>query len=190
MSSGKATVSKSNSLKSNGDKPYTKRGMGEDDSVARPNSPVEGGPDELVDSDAGIDVEDSGITDFSEEHMKAVSQCWATFFNLTEHGPMRRTEKAKLQALRDAGQTKAFLNAAKANERNNRIGNAVRELLKMAKDQGSVSALEKAQAILKEAEEQVKRLCAETKESFIPRNAKRTGSSFNKDNLDVKSLFK
>lgn len=185
MLSGKSTVVRGKNAKDT--EPYTKRS--EDDSVTRTHSPIAGSHEVGADSEQEHGVEDDGVTDFSEDHMKEVSACWALFFTLCEHGPMRRTDKVKLQALRDAGQTKAFINASKANERNNRIGNAVRELLKMAKEQGSVSALSKAKAVLKEAEEQVKRICAETKESYIPRKAARTGSSFNKDNLDVKSLF-
>lgn len=184
-SSGKITLVRGKHAKDT--EPYVKRS--EDDSVTRSHSPVAGSHEAGHGSESESAMEEDGVTDFSEEHMKEVSACWALFFNLCEHGPMRRTDKAKLQALRDAGQTKAFINAAKANERNNRIGNAVRELLKMAKEQGSVTALAKSKALLKEAEENVKRLCAESKESYIPRKAARTGSSFNKDNLDVKSLF-
>ena len=184
--SGKATPARGTKL-AKGSEPYTKRS--EDDSVTRPDSPVDGGHEAGYGSDEASGVEDCGITDFSDEHMKEVSSCWGIYFNLCEHGPMRRTEKVALQALRDAGKTKQFLLAAKANERNARIGKAVRELLKMAKEQGSVSALDKCKKLLHDTEEGVKRICAETKESFIPRSAARTGSKFSKENLDVKSLF-
>lgn len=163
------------------DEPYAKKSRDLDqDDVS--DKDVRGG------ADASAEVDD-GITDFSDEHLKEVSKCWRQFFNLQEHGPMRRTEKAALMELRMNGKTKQYLAAEKANERNYRIGKAVRELLKLAKEGGSVSALEKAQKLLSEAEECVRKLCMETKESFIPVSARKTGSDFSKDNLNVRSLF-
>ena len=172
---------KSSSASHARDEPYAKKSRELDH---------EDGSDKDVRSGAegGVEVDD-GITDFSDEHLKEVSGCWRQFFNLQEHGPMRRTEKGELMALRMNGKSKQYLAAEKANQRNYRNGKAVRELLKLAKEGGSVSALDKAKKLLNETEECVRKLCMETKESFIPVSARKTGSNFNSDNLNVRSLF-
>lgn len=152
-------------------------------------SEAEASEDDAETSPINVTSQES-LKDFSDEHKQAVGKCWGIWFNLCEHGPIRQTTKEEIRKMRVAGNAKSAIRAQEANSRNFRIGKAVRELLKMAKEEGSVTALETCQKLLKDTTKEVKEMCAEWKEAFIPIEAARKKSNFSKDNLDVKSLFR